>query len=175
MHLLHITGYSLLFDYFIYKSDKDLSVSLDLNEYDDSNLLEVKTPLHLPYYNASTDYERVEGEIELEGIHYSYVKRKVSNDTLYLLCIPNAEKTKLYNSKLQLTAQAADRPSSKDDGIPLIKKSLLSIEYNFETDQYQACPGLQNIQKLVVPSGTALLSSIQDPHYPPPKAMILPV
>jgi hypothetical protein len=32
-------------------------------------------------------------------VHYNYVKRKLYNDTLILLCLPNTEKTRVFNAR----------------------------------------------------------------------------
>jgi hypothetical protein len=59
----------------------------------------MRVNLNLPYQNDQAEFERVNGEIEIEGVHYSYVKRKIENGHLVLMCIPNEGKTKLESSK----------------------------------------------------------------------------
>ena len=53
----------------------------------------------MPYQNNWSDYERYDGEVELNGIHYKYVKRKIEDGQLVLLCLPNDTKMKLQASK----------------------------------------------------------------------------
>ncbi len=74
------------------KSDSQLEAKLDNNAYDDTQLLELKVPINLPYQATWADYQRYNGEIEIKGILYKYVKRKVADDTLYVMCIPNTSK-----------------------------------------------------------------------------------
>lgn len=81
------------------KSDSHLEAQLDKNLYDESHLLELKIPVNLPYQISWSSFERYDGEIELNGILYKYVKRKVNNDTLYLMCIPNQQKMELQTAK----------------------------------------------------------------------------
>jgi hypothetical protein len=92
-------GYRLAFDYMQHKSNKQLEALLDNNSYDESQLVELKVPVNLPYLNNRPDYERYNGEIELSGVLYKYVKRKLVNDTLYLMCIPNTKKMHLELAK----------------------------------------------------------------------------
>ncbi|MDQ2721605.1 MAG: hypothetical protein M3Z26_17860 [Bacteroidota bacterium] len=92
-------GYRLLFDYMQHRTNEKLEAFLDNNSYDDSQLIELKIPVHLPYQNSWTSFERYDGEIELNGTMYKYVKRKLSNDTLYLMCIPNSKKMRLEIAK----------------------------------------------------------------------------
>jgi hypothetical protein len=72
---------------------------IDRQSYDDKDLLEIRVPVNLPYQTNASDFERIDGEISLNGVHYNYVKRKLYNDTLILLCIPNTEKTKVFNAR----------------------------------------------------------------------------
>ena len=53
----------------------------------------------MPYYVGSTSFERYDGEIQIKGIHYKYVKRKVENGELVLLCILNHEKTLIQSAR----------------------------------------------------------------------------
>ncbi len=76
-----------------------LEARLDKNQYDESQLIELKVPIHLPYQNNWAAYERYDGEITLNGTLYKYVERKVSNDTLYLRCLPNTKKMHLETAK----------------------------------------------------------------------------
>jgi hypothetical protein len=41
----------------------------------------------------------VQGTIEVNGIEYKYVKRRIYNDSLELLCYPNTAKQKLQSAK----------------------------------------------------------------------------
>jgi hypothetical protein len=63
---------------------------LDDDEYEESQLVAVRIPItHLSYYNNSREYERIRGQIEVGGVQYKYVKRRIYNDSLEVLCIPD--------------------------------------------------------------------------------------
>jgi hypothetical protein len=81
------------------KLNDQLEVRLDNNAYDESHLIELKIPIHLPYLTTWSSYQRYNGEIEINGILYKYVKRKVANDTLFLMCIANTKKMHLETAK----------------------------------------------------------------------------
>jgi len=84
------------------KTDKDLEARLDDNQYDESQLISFKVEItRLSYYNPSNEWERVDGSIEIENVYYKYVKRRVFNDSLEVLCIPNATAMKLQAMKRQ--------------------------------------------------------------------------
>ena len=93
--VFNIWGYRWIFYYLEEKATVRLEQKLDAGDYDESQLIEIKIPLKLPYYTNWKEYEPHYGEAEWEGQHYQFVKRKLSNDTLFLLCIPHIEKTNI--------------------------------------------------------------------------------
>lgn len=94
-------GYRLLSGLMESKADVALETKIENEEYDESSLIEIRVPLNAPYISGnSTEFERFDGELELDGTHYKYVKRKVVNGELVLLCIPHKSKTELQNSRL---------------------------------------------------------------------------
>ena len=67
-------------------------MKLDENKYDETSLISVKVPAtRLSYYNYSETFEQAEGQIEIHGVQYSFVKRRLFNDSIEMLCIPNPE------------------------------------------------------------------------------------
>lgn len=93
-------GYRLLDAYLENRADRQLEARLDSDSYDDSQLLLIKIPsTHLSYYNSSDRFERVDGQIEVGGVQYKYVKSRLFNDSLELLCIPNHTAMRLQTAK----------------------------------------------------------------------------
>ena len=82
------------------KANTKLEAQLDNNNYDESQLISIKVPAkHLAYYNNSKQFERVDGEIEINGIQYKYVKKRLYNDEFEYLCIPNNDVNKLRTAR----------------------------------------------------------------------------
>lgn len=117
-------------------SDKQTAQQLDEHIYDDEALVEIAIPLNMPYVSNQDSYERYDGSIELNGMHYNYVKRKINNDTLHILCIPNDQKTQLHEAKNDYTKQLADASSGKKENDSQGKKNTFFAEYNCEITQY---------------------------------------
>lgn len=92
-------GYRLVTGYLQYQADLQLEVRLDNNDYDESQVIELRIPLHLPYHNDWSDYERYNGEIEFRGVHYKYVKRKIEKGDLVLLCLPDNAKHRIQSAR----------------------------------------------------------------------------
>ena len=99
LHLFNLGGYQLVFSKASHAAADRFISQLDNKEYSDSQLIEVKVPVNLPYQSNWSDFERYDGEIQIAGVHYNYVKRKLYNDTLILMCIPNAEQMKIASAK----------------------------------------------------------------------------
>jgi len=148
-----------------------MSISLDENKYDENKLIQIKLPLHIPYLSNNKGYERCDGQVELNGIEYSYVKRMVQNDTLYLYCIPNNQKTALNNTKNQIAKQASDNPSGKKSG-PSLKRINILTEFssclsNLKFDSYINQPG-----KLIAFDNCTILKGFLTKPVQPPDLFI---
>lgn len=119
--------------------------ALDNNNYNEGDLTQIKFALNMPYMIANKSYERCDGQVELNGIQYNYVKRMVKNDTLYLYCIPNNQKTKISDTKNEYAKQNADYQSGKKSEQSAIQKMNLLSEFNarslsFSFDAYNSSP-----------------------------------
>ena len=133
VYLLNLAGTSLYLEYMINKNEKASVSIIDKGEYESEQLVEIKIPLRVPYYSSSAGYERYYGEVNLKGNHYNYVQRKIYNDTVFLLCLPDYTKNKLVKAKTILNAGADnDSPLSTKGEQPLAKK----IKFQNEYDQY---------------------------------------
>jgi hypothetical protein len=98
--LFNWCGFQLLHAYLENRATKQQQVKLDNHNYDESELVTLKVPAeHLAYHNVSMQFERVDGQIEIGGLQYSYVKRRLFNDSIEMLCIPNPAAMNLKSVK----------------------------------------------------------------------------
>ena len=95
----NIFGYRILYNYLANKADTRLELALDIEAYDDADLISIKQATNLPYYNNSKTFERLNGEVNINGTIYKYVKCRIYNDSLEMLCIPHTAKMQIQNSK----------------------------------------------------------------------------
>ena len=105
-------GFRLFIEYALNRADKNFEARLDRGSYDESQLVTVKIPLNLPYQSNSRDFERVNGEVNVNGTIYKYVQRKIFNDTLILQCIPHEEKTVLQQKANDYMGKTTDLPGN---------------------------------------------------------------
>lgn len=122
----NFVGYRFLFSYLQNNSTAVLEKKLDKYDYNDEDLISIKTPLNLPYYSSSPDYERVSGSINIDGVYYEYVQRRVYQDTLELLCLPNDAKTKLHKASNGIAKSSTDiqTPDQSKQGSTVLKISF---------------------------------------------------
>lgn len=106
--LFNLGGYRLLSDFFEDRADNHLQALLDRDQYDESELISIKVPASLPYGASTKQFERVDGQIEINGVNYTYVKRRFYQDSLELLCIPNLAKNSIQNAKQEFARLAND-------------------------------------------------------------------
>ena len=131
LFVFNIIGYKLLMQFVIDVASSRLESKLDDGRFNDADLVALKIPLNLPYNNNWSEFERVNGEITIGNIIYKYVKQKVFNDTLILLCIPHDSKT--------IIEQTTADYSGKVNGIPMneggkkadvLKKQMSDYDYD---------------------------------------------
>jgi len=170
LFLFNLIGYKCWFHYLQQKDRHFFEASLDKDDYNEKDLITFKISLSMPYQTGWRDFERVDGEIAIDGIIYKYVKRKVEDGQLILLCIP-------YYKKMTLVKAAAEFGNRGNDLIPIGKKAHgASPVRNDGPNEYEENSRwllTDPIQTLTKSPAIYLLSRLQDgfPGFPgkPPK------
>jgi len=161
-------GYRLYYDYLQHKTNVNLETAFDSNSYDESQLIELKIPVHLPYQTSWTSYQRYDGEITLNGTSYKYVKRKLCNDTLYLKCIPNTKKMRLETAKNDFFKNSNDLgqndQSKKSNNSKSVNKNLQTVYDDASFGINILSPFMLN-QKTWLPANAD--NAISSPHITP--------
>jgi hypothetical protein len=103
----------------------------------DARLIEIKIPAHSPVLTDGDDYEVVSGQIQLKNAFYNYVKLKITQDTMYFVCLPNTAKTRLVNANIVTAKEISDVPLSKNGHAPSAKKVSALSEYNLQAFNYR--------------------------------------
>lgn len=117
MILFNWFGYRLAIGMMESENNSQLEAQLDENRYDESQLISFKVPVrYLPYYNNSTEFQRVDGQIEIGGVVYKYVKRRIYNDSLEMLCIPNPTAMQLRTAENEFFRFSNDLAHGKKTG-----------------------------------------------------------
>lgn len=135
--LFNLLGYQFFYSYIIDQASFQIREKADHSQLVESDLTEIKIKLNLPYIKDWASYERYDGELELNGVYYSYVKRKVYHDTLFLLCVRNERKTALTAEKIAFHSTTNDlQRDGKGSKEFSLKKGPFSPEYRQIPDEY---------------------------------------
>ncbi len=132
VHLFNTGGYSLVLQYFIHQSEVQIVKEIYENKVDATQLVQVKIPVKNRVTNDWPDYKRIQGQVQLKDGFYNYVGVKMTRDTMFLVCIANNTKTKLFNANIILAKNVCDAPlTKKGQEVPAKKSSSSPIsEYN---------------------------------------------
>ena len=113
------------------RADRQLEARLDVDDYEASSLFYIKVPAHsLSYYNGSSEFERVDGEIIIGDVAYKFVKRRLFKDSLELMCVVNAAAMDMERARNEMSrnsgAPKTERGAEQKDYSPAV------LEYSFE-------------------------------------------
>ena len=171
LFLFNWVGYRLLSDYLQHRADTRLEAQFDQHQYNESSLIEIRVPLNMPYQTASTGFERYDGEIEYNGIHYKYVKRKIEDGQLVLLCLPNETKMRLQSARDEFFKLVNDiqRSSQSKNSNPASSLKNPITEYWQQQNDWciNACVALHNhytSYAFVLPPPPSLTTPAQPPE-----------
>lgn len=167
IHLFNLGGYHLLYQYFIYQSDKVMNEHIARNMYNIHDLVEVKVPVHLSISSDWTEFETITGQIQFREDCYNYVKLKLTRDTIYVMCVPNYEKTRLINANIICAKSIADLPAGKHDNLPSLKKSGTDI-YNYENSVFYLSRPVSDIKTYIADVSNKPTTVRGDTPYLPP-------
>ena len=126
LFLFNLIGYKAFFYYAQQRSDLQYEAILNEKQYDESNMITLKVDMNMPYLVENTLFERVDGEITIDGHIYKYVKRRILNGQLVLLCLPDYQKTKLQSARQEFFAFANNLTASGHSSTPKIQKNVPS-------------------------------------------------
>ena len=136
--LFNMIGYRAWFFYAEKKADAGMERRLDNQDYTENDLVSITIPLYNPYQLEQKTFERVNGEISYDGKTYRFVKRKVADGNLVLLCIPDTHKMVLKKGKTEygnnVNDAAANSNSSSRNGM---QKNFSGNDYTIHHYDFQ--------------------------------------
>lgn len=175
--LFNIGGYRIVIPLIQNKADHKLEALLDNSEYDETQLIEIRVTMNMPYQQRFTAYERHYGEIEMDGIAYTYVKRKIEGDVVIFKCIANEARQQFKSIQNDLAKANSntdmDQPPGQQKQQTSFAKNFLS-EYD-EQIMLRLMAGITSLQKNAYTDYSSLLPepSLTTPHQPPDAGMVL--
>ena len=157
-------GYRIVSNYFDQKASAHLISLINENNYNESELVSVKTPINLPYYSNSPKFERLDGEMEINGVVYQYVERRI---------LPNQDRLHIKNAKESFDKLASDfdQKLMEKKSVPVNKSAVKVINFDYIDQQNKWSIAKIIPHKMVIgPHFDERLLSICLPiQVPPPK------
>ena len=163
--LFNVIGYRAWFYYAERRADAAMEARLDQDQYNENELVVLKVPLYNPYQLEQKSFERINGEININGKIFKYVKRRVSDGNLILLCIPDNHKNILKKAKSDYENASIDLTcNGKNSGRPGTQKSFSASEYINQCGSVIVCEcGSSNFRY-----ATFQISNFKDPNIATP-------
>jgi len=133
-------GYRMVAHYYAEKSTIDLQISVDQKKYNEAELVSLKLPLNQPYIINTDGYESLEGNMDYNGVNYQFIKKRIINDTLEIVCIPNMTRTQIDNNNEDFAKQLSDivnaSTSKKSGGSQSLKFFISDFTQEHHFDLY---------------------------------------
>lgn len=167
----NLGGYRLLFPLLQNQAERKLETLLDNNEYDESELIEIRVALNLPYQQRFTEYERHYGQIEIDGKSYTYVKSKIEGDVAIFKCIANESREQLNSIQNNITKanSAADTDhSGQSKKLPAFFAKTILSDYD-DQNQFMHLTAFASLHGAISTLYRFYLPSVtvNTPHQPP--------
>ena len=166
-------GYRIVANYFDQKAAEQFVAIIDENDYNVADLVTIKTPVNLPYYANNAKFERVDGEMVINGMVYQYVQRRVYNDSIEIKVLANQDRLHIKNAREDFYKLAQDLQKNSEDkkSTPSGKASskLLTFDYISTNNQFDLVKNTMLNNTIGSIYSDRLLSNCLDIQLPPPK------
>lgn len=93
--MLNSFGYYGVFIGLEINNNQETTKRLASDEYSGSDAIIVKLPVTLPYSNNDPHYQAVDGKFIVNDTTFRLVKKRMMNDTLYLICVKDVQAGKI--------------------------------------------------------------------------------
>lgn len=171
LHLFSLYGNAVLYQFMVYRSDRLFNEQISKDRYKLDDLFEVKLPVHMPGIQDWVEYVHISGQVQFKDNSYNYVKLRMTRDTVFLMCVPNYQTTRLHQQNIIDARKIADVPFSKKGHVPLIKTVAIA-EYNYQTIQYRFLSSVVTLQNKVHYNNESIIERTLSGPVQPPEAKI---
>ncbi|MHB1920643.1 MAG: hypothetical protein ACYCOO_00265 [Chitinophagaceae bacterium] len=117
--LYNAVGYYVLFIGFRFQANFQLEKHIESGHFPKQEEFIVKVPVNLPYLQNWKNFDRVDGDWEINGICYNAISHRLYQDTMYTVVIRDPYKNQLYHMMAFLTHQLTNAlPGAPREHIP---------------------------------------------------------
>ncbi len=86
------------------------------------DLVVLAIPISFPYPIDSREFEHGDEAFEFAGQHYRLVERRFENDTIFLVCVKDAESTRISQRFIEYVSISNDLPSGRQRALSFLSK-----------------------------------------------------
>lgn len=136
---LNVLGYYGLFLGLEYQNKQSLIQRLDVSDYNESEAIMLKIPITIPYATDRDDFQRVDGEFEYQGEFYHTVKNRLSQDTLYVVCVKDNTSKRIHQALEDYVKSFTDKPVDAKSAIktmPTFGKEYVVSDYDIKNSSF---------------------------------------
>lgn len=128
--IFNAAGYRFVLKQMEVAASSRVEERIDNRSYREDELVEVAIPLQMPYY-TDRGSEEAYGEMIYKGQLLRFVKRSIRDNVLYLLCLPDKEKTRLQAAEQHWQQPEATAGNAKNHNSRSLQLLKLLLENNF--------------------------------------------
>jgi hypothetical protein len=121
--LFNVLGYHALFYGLRYQHERQLAHQIDNKGYEGQTIT-LRIPLNLPYAYDHSSFQRTSGKFEYNGNAYQLLEQKLSQDTLYLICLHDEGSTHIKKSFSDFVKSFADQPGNSNQKTQTVLKLM---------------------------------------------------
>ncbi len=165
--LFNVLGYYGLFFGLHYQNRQQLIQQFDAGQYNQQQTVTIKVPLAIPYANNTEEYQRVDGEFEHNGEVYRMVKQRLSQDTLYIVCVKDMKGTRINQALADYVKTLADSPAGDQHqapALPAFIKEYIVSSYTIKSQTRGWSSDVRNEKSPVVLTDSYCASIVHPPE-----------
>jgi hypothetical protein len=169
--LFNWCGYRMVADWLQTKAEQRLQAVIEDRTFNPQQLVELSVVTNLPYTNDWLEWERCNGTIEISGIHYQYVERKLEKGKMMYRCLPNNDKQAVVAARDEFF-QLVNNFNQQTDQKPASKSVVINNfigDYDDAVIHYNTVKPEPENSENTWPSfvSTLVKRQILTPHQPP--------
>lgn len=166
--LFNVLGFYGIFMGLQYQNRQQLVQRFDTNQYDESQTITFKVPLSIPYAGDRQDYVRVDGEFEHEGEFFHMIKQRLSQDTLYVVCVNDQQSKRIHRAMTDYVKTFGDDAAGSQDQSKTIVPSFIK-EYLLESHRIDGASSGWALPVCLHGALTVFISTFQSSIIHPPE------
>jgi hypothetical protein len=129
----NIFGYRIYFTIAEKNSSIAAENKIEKQQYANEDLVAYKfSAKQLPYYTNSKNYEVANGEVEVNGTIMTYVKKRIYNDSIEYVCLPNKAKTNLRTAREDFFKLVNDLQNSSKNSTPKKQTNTTAKPFSYD-------------------------------------------